>query len=238
MCTVSFYKSSEYVIITSNRDESINRVAATHPAPANVNGARLFFPRDPQGGGSWFVVKENGDALVLLNGAANRHEHRPPYRESRGMILLNLSAAPDFHEEWNSHLNLANIEPFTIVAFVNNELFQLRWNGDDKELSRMNVDQPHIWSSATLYAPEVILRRRKWFDEFMVNHQHPLVPEDLISFHTQTQTNDTENGVLINRNGILLTKNVTQVVLEKEKFRLHHRDLVHNTQTTLIENVL
>lgn len=102
----------------------------------------------------------------------------------------------------------------------------------------MNVDQPHIWSSSTLYAPEVILRRRKWFDEFMVNHQHTLLPEDLISFHTQTQTNDTENGVLINRNGILLTKNVTQVVLDKDKFRLHHRDLVHHTQTTLTENVL
>jgi uncharacterized protein with NRDE domain len=54
------------------------------------NGQKLFFPKDTDAGGTWIVMKENGDAAVLLNGAFINHTAEPPYRLSRGIILLDI----------------------------------------------------------------------------------------------------------------------------------------------------
>lgn len=48
---------------------------------------------------------------------------------------------------WNE-IDLSNIEPFTIVAFADDELTQLRWNGNDKSHARLETVIAHIWSSA------------------------------------------------------------------------------------------
>jgi len=157
MCTVSFYRNNYSVIITSNRDENYHRPLAYPPKSEYVNGRKLFFPKDPQGGGTWFAVNENGDTFVLLNGAAAKHIPKPPYQKSRGIIILDLASAPDFGAEWH-RIDLTNIEPFTIVVFIQNKLLQVRWNGKIKEYKSLNISIPKIWSSYTLYEPEVILK--------------------------------------------------------------------------------
>jgi hypothetical protein len=49
---------------------------------------------------------------------------------------------------WNT-IDLDRIEPFTIVLFQDQELFQLRWNGADKEAIKLDANEKHIWSSST-----------------------------------------------------------------------------------------
>ncbi|MGA9639098.1 NRDE family protein, partial [Flavobacterium sp.] len=69
MCTVSFVKIGEKVIITSNRDESVVRLNAIHPKNYTVNNKNVIYPKDPKAGGTWYVVDEKGTIIVLLNGA-------------------------------------------------------------------------------------------------------------------------------------------------------------------------
>jgi uncharacterized protein with NRDE domain len=83
MCTVSFVKSVDKIIITSNRDEAVMRPSAMPPQNYTVNGKTLFFQKTRKGG-TWYVVDENGTVLVLLNGAAEKHLVKLPYRKSRG----------------------------------------------------------------------------------------------------------------------------------------------------------
>lgn len=234
MCTVSFYKNENEVIITSNRDEKSSRPLALLPKAQEHMGVPLFYPKDPQAGGSWFVVNKQADVFVLLNGAEKKHLSTPPYEKSRGLILLDLAASNNFLEDWNS-IRLQNIEPFTLVAYVKQHLYQVRWNAIQKECITLHPSEPRIWSSSTLYEPAVQKQREQWFAEFNAKKQGVIYADDAIQFHTQTQTDDAHNGLIINRAGEMLSKSVTQVVIRADTFVLTHIDLLQNTRTSITE---
>lgn len=224
MCTVSFVKYFDKVIITSNRDEKVVRASAIAPQNYIVKGKNVIFPKDPKAGGTWYVVDEMGTVLVLLNGASEKHQVELPYRKSRGLIVLDLigSVSPrDFWEE----LDLENIEPFTLVLFQNQQLFQLRWNGDNKESTELNSDEKHIWSSSTLYPADIRKERSNAFYSFL-DHT-PIVSEnEMYQFHRYSNSENQENGLIINRNNELKTLSITQSVIESNKVSLLHYDLV------------
>ncbi len=235
MCTVSFYKNNKEVIITSNRDEKISRPLALVPSAEHYMGVPLFYPKDPQAGGSWFVVNKHADTFVLLNGAETKHNPTPPYEKSRGLILLELAASTNFLDAWNN-IPLNRIEPFTIVAYVKQNLYQLRWNASAKECISLNTLNPSIWSSSTLYEPIVQKQREQWFMEFNASKQGVIYADDAIHFHTQTHTHDAVNGLLINRGGTM-SKSVTQVVIQTDAFVFTHIDLIQNTRTSITEKI-
>ncbi len=222
MCTVTFVKSSDQIIITSNRDETVKR-PALEPRPYPVGQKLVYFPKDPRAGGTWFAVSDRGEVIVLLNGASEKHQWKPPYRKSRGLVVLDLMGAASPIESWSSQ-NLRGIEPFTIVCFASGALFQLRWDGAQKESVALDAMQIHIWSSTTLYPKEVRDRRQKWFDGFM-EVRPSASPAEMFRFHRYTQESDPENGLVINRNGFLQTLSITQVVLQNPAVSLTHHDL-------------
>jgi hypothetical protein len=236
MCTVSFYKKEEQVIITSNRDESSDRPLAIAPQAQLYKGRKLFFPKDPKAGGTWFVVNNYGATFVVLNGAKEKHNSQPPYKKSRGIIVLELASAIDCEKAW-SNIDLNRIEPFTLVVYKDNKLLQFRWDEKNKETLCLNTMQPHIWSSATLYEPNVIKQREAWFTEFISGSSHSITSDNIIHFHTHTQIDDIENGILINRGEKMLTKNVTQLVLDEKQFTLLHMDLITKTKCILNEKI-
>jgi hypothetical protein len=236
VCTVSFYKDNEKVIITSNRDENINRPDALPPTKIKLENTTVFCPIDPQHQGTWFAVNQKGNVFVLLNGAEEKHIPNPPYRKSRGLILLDIADSTNYFDKWNL-INLENIEPFTIVAFFNKNLIQYTWNGVAKKNAVLDTNIPHIWSSATLYHTETIALRKEWFVQFINQNKEKLEANDFLKFHSKTNNEDKHNGLIINRNNMMLTKNITQCVLEKSSFTLLHQDLIMKKQTIISEKI-
>jgi uncharacterized protein with NRDE domain len=234
MCTVSFYHDNSKVIITSNRDEHINRPSAIPPKKMIFGAKTIYYPKDPQAGGTWFAVNSIGFVFVLLNGAEAKHISNPPYRKSRGLVLLDIINSNNFLEEWNM-INLSNIEPFTIIAFVDHQLFQIRWNEIEKSLIQLDSNKAYIWSSTTLYSEAVISIRESWFSEFLNQNKENICSDDFISFHTNTQKNDTQNGLVMNRNNSMLTKNITQCEITKSNFTLTHFDLISQEKSIITE---
>ena len=227
MCTVSFVNSNGKIIITSNRDELVAR-PALQPEMYAMGHKKVYFPKDPKAGGTWFAVDENANAIVLLNGASEKHESNPPYRKSRGLIVLDLIGADSPLLQWET-IDLSGIEPFTLVLYGQNHLNQLRWNGSEKESVSLNPLEHYIWSSSTLYPKNVRDTRAQWFEKFMVK---PDVNEaELFDFHRYTEDENHENGLVINRNGFLKTLSITQTVIENNKMNLLHHDLLNQKET-------
>ena len=224
MCTVTFVASNNKFIITHNRDEKALRPSAIEPQLYNVNNQSILFPKDPQAGGTWFSVSQNGAVLVLLNGAEEKHKALSVYRKSRGLIVLDLISSKSVMQEWES-LNLDNIEPFTLVFFDNESLFQLQWNGIEKTKLHLDKNKAHIWSSATLYPTEIRQERAAWFKLFLQNKTN-VTADDLIDFHKNTETSNTENGLIINRNNELKTLSITQTIIESNKNKTKYFDLI------------
>src|SRR3982751_4082457 len=112
MCTVTYIPANGKIFLTSNRDEKSRRFPAVPPQAYDFLSGRIYFPKDTNAGGTWIAVHENGNALVLLNGGFTFHESKPPYRLSRGLILLDLLQHESPFDYFRS-INLDEIEPFT-----------------------------------------------------------------------------------------------------------------------------
>ena len=230
MCTVSFVNINGTIILTSNRDEKTIRPAAIAPKNYRINHKNVFFPKDKKGGGTWFAVNENAAVLILLNGAAEKHVPKSSYRKSRGLIVLELISKTSVISAWHD-LDLENIEPFTLVLYENENLYQLQWNDVEKSTIKLDDTKSHIWSSSTLYSSEIRKERANWFKDFLANNEE-LTAEKLSDFHTNTKKENTDYGLVINRNNEMQTLSVTQTVIDKNKVKISYNDLIADKVVT------
>ena len=225
MCTVSFVRSNDTVIITSNRDEHLQRVNAFAPGVYEINHKRIIYPKDAKAGGTWFVATEDSVVAVLLNGAFESHVSKPPYRKSRGLILLEIIEARDAYAFFKA-MNLENIEPFTLVLFWPGNLYEFRWDGFKKHELRLNDHENYIWASATLYDADAINMREQLFGEFLSINPVP-APMAVQQFHSDNH-GDNENGFVINRQTGMLTFSITQAAITDKGISFIHNDLLQH----------
>ena len=233
MCTVSFVAHADSFIITSNRDEHIARPLAYEPREEIINKRKIIYPKDPKAGGSWFALNEDHVTTVLLNGAFRRHKSNGNYRKSRGLILLDIVSSSRPKDQLRT-IKLTDIEPFTMVFWQEPILIEFRWDGRRRYIKELNPTAYHIWSSTTLYSPEVIEYRSDLFNQFM---KLPGEKNDqkLFEFHSGN-SKDQENGFVINRKSGLKTFSITQAVIREEKATLMHKDLLNNKDHLLTIN--
>lgn len=223
MCTVTFLPTSSGFILTHNRDEAPSR-SPQQISREIVGDDVLLFPRDTKAGGAWIATAKSGKTACLLNGAFVRHHHNPPYRRSRGLMLLDFfewKQAEDFFRDYD----LDGIEPFTFLLFENASAAELRWDGTQRHLKILNPEIPHFWCSATLYPPDMQIRREQVFREWLGNTvRRP--PSAVHRLHLTGSVGDPENDFVMNRGGRVCTVSVTQVVAQKEFVRMRYFDLL------------
>lgn len=211
-------------MITSNRDEQIIRPSAIAPANYIQNGKNVIYPKDPKAGGTWFAVDAHSTVLVLLNGGFVKHKVAFSYRKSRGLIALDIIYSDSPKDFW-TQINLENIEPFTLVLYQEEKLYELVWDGFSKRMTILDETKNHIWSSVTLYSGEIRKKRFDWFINFLKD-KSKISPQDMFDFHRNTEDNDAENGLVINRQNVLKTLSITQVAIELNKGIMRHYDLI------------
>ncbi len=226
MCTVTFVRSGDKYIITSNRDESPLRPASLKPKLYSIQQKKIYFPKDPLAGGTWFAVDEKSNVLVLLNGAFTKHLIPPPFAKSRGLVALDIIGSVSPLKGWEM-ANLSGIEPFTLVILENENLYHLVWDYSSKHTFQLDISQNYIWSSVTLYSVETIKSREEWFLQFLEEKPTPN-EKDMINFHMNTGSHDKQNGLIMNRDNIVKTQSVTQAVIEENKTDIIYHDILTN----------
>ena len=230
MCTVTYIPSKDGIFLTSNRDEKSWREAAIPPTAYRFETGSIVFPKDAHAGGTWIAAHENGHAVVFLNGAFESHTSTPPYKKSRGIVLLDLINS---HSPYNSFhsVNLNNIEPFTAIILDQGHLFECRWDGAVKHRETLNSEEPYIWSSATLYDRTIRDKRQSWFKEWLSKTTRTSLT-DILNFHQFTGDGDRHNDLRMNRDGKVATVSITSVQLSGQKISMHYLDLQTNERFT------
>lgn len=221
MCTVTFVQHNNQYILTSNRDETTERGRAISPKEYNGNFKKLVYPKDPKANGTW-IIHDYSNCAVLLNGAEEKHIHRNNYRKSRGLILLDIFDSKNPLHQWKE-INLDNIEPFTIVIFIEKKLYQLQWNEIDKSTKEISISKNHIWSSSTLYSKEIRKNREKLFKKHI--NKSMISSEEILKFHQFKDTKNTNNTIVIKRNEHLKTVSITQFSIENNHIITNYIDL-------------
>ncbi len=238
MCTVSYIPIRDHIYITASRDERISRQPALPPVVRVHNNQLLIYPVDPEAGGTWIIMKENGDVAVLLNGAFICHQSKPPYRRSRGLILADL-----MHYKMPSlafsKADLQEIEPFTVIILEEKSLYEFRWDGNEKYGRQLRAIRPHIWSSSTLYDGLEVKKREQDFAAFMNRNPNP-TQLDILRFHRDAGTG--EKYFDLNRNDLISIVSITGIHLTSDRGSMVYQDLLNNKNTetniALVERVI
>ncbi len=225
-------------MLTSNRDEKEYRKTLS-PQIYNIENRKLGFPKDEKAGGSWIAANNFGRLCCLLNGAFVVHNKEPHHTQSRGNILVELTASPLSPFDFYERIKLEKVEPFTIVTVETMALeiihfSEFIWDGSKKHFHALNPDEPFIWSSVTLYNDEHRQQRREWFTRFISDKNGSISPESIMDFHAGKHTTDQSINTIMEREGGLKTVSITKVVPQNGKFRMDYFDL-HNQKNTSIE---
>ena len=227
MCVLTFLPTiNSGYILTNNRDELLARAKAIPPKKYNVNGKQIFFPKDAQSGGTWMATSDN-ITICLLNGAFEKHNHTPPYRLSRGQIILDFFKF-DNVDDFIENYSFENIENFTLIVINhqnNLQISEFRWDGLQLHYTSKNPKEAHIWSSSTLYPQEIRIKREKWFADFREQNPH-FTREQVVDFHLHGGTGDIHNDMRMNREGKLITQCIFQVVKQNQYLSFSFHDLL------------
>jgi len=218
MCTVIYIPTAGGALFSSCRDENPARARALQPGLVQSISGSMLFPADAEKGGTWIGVHENGHFLVLLNGAFEAHQRSGKYRKSRGLVVRDLLDQEDPLKEWHGS-NLDEVEPFTLILWQKNRLFELVWDGNIRHTVQKNKKTPQIWSSSTLYALPVKRKRKEWFDHWLANTVSPSV-EDI--HQMLLEHNDRENGFVMARQAVqTLSISLIEISGSDSSFRYH-----------------
>jgi hypothetical protein len=199
MCTLTLVaKERNGYILTFNRDEVKERSATLiyHDMEKGI-----YYPKDPQHGGTWFAFQpQKGRFVCLLNGAFIIHKRQLPYRKSRGLIVLE-AIASDSIQEFLDNYDLGNIEPFTMLINDGDGIdktIELRWDGIKKHIKTISSDNA-IYSSCTLYDTIAAETRKNWFDQFMAEKNGQVDETDLWHFHQSSVQNKEAISIMMTR---------------------------------------
>jgi hypothetical protein len=224
MCTVTFIPNGDKVFLTSSRDEIHFRSSAFPPSIFQLDSGNLIFPKDSNAGGTWICLHQNGNVVVFLNGGFIKHIPQPPYRKSRGLILLEIADTFSPIDTF-SKIDLFGIEPFTAIIWENGKLFECQWDGKKSHKKQMDANFSHLWSSVTIYDPNVISKRRKWFDKWL--RQNPDLSLDRIMHFHQFEVDGSHNRkAIVNKDGIVSTVSITGLELTPGRGYIRYTDLM------------
>jgi hypothetical protein len=200
MCTVTYLPlGGQTFVLTSSRDEHPGRPTSARPQRQRLGEHTVLFPRDGQAGGTWIAASARA-TLCLLNGACTAHPSRPPYRHSRGLVILHYFSYAST-DAFSRHYPTEGLEPFTLVVRDGGGLWELRWDGTGRLTRSLDPHAPHLWASATLYEPAAVQKRQQWFSQWLAACPAP-DPVAIRHFHRTAGDGDPRNDLLMRRENV------------------------------------
>jgi uncharacterized protein with NRDE domain len=234
LCTVTYLPiSNSSFILTHNRDEHFTRSIANLPAFYTKNNQRIVYPKDEQGGGTWFASSDKY-TLCLLNGGFEKHQPKPPYKHSRGLVILDFFEF-DSVESFKDDYDFSGIEPFTLLIIEHDslKLFEFIQTETNIHYRELNAHQPAIWSSTTLYSNEARNLRLTMFSEWLLNRKI-YSQEAIIQFHKYKESHIEKEGIMIDRNSILKTVSLTSVMkTDQNSISIYYEDFIQQKNLAL-----
>jgi hypothetical protein len=236
MCTVTYLplNTSDF-ILTSNRDVPFVREKAMYPKKYIEDGVELYYPKDRKAGGTWIGTSSKNRLICLLNGGFEYHTSRISYKKSRGIIVKDLLKVDNIHNGLDK-IDLIDVEQFTltIVDWNNNlELIEFVWDGKIKHINIL-PQEPHIWSSSTLYDESVKQLRRDWFIDWQKMNEFS--KENILEFHHNAGIGDPNIDVIMDRK-FGGTVSITSIKRENNNVIMSYEDVLDSNKEVKVQKL-
>ena len=235
MCTVTYLPlGNNNFILTSSRDVPFVREKASHPKKYAEDNVEIYYPKDGKAGGTWIGTSSKNRLICLLNGGFEYHTSRASYKKSRGIIVKDLLKVDDIHNELHN-IDLKGVEQFTITIVdwkTTLELIEFVWDGKTKHI-KILPQEPHIWSSSTLYDENIKQLRRDWFVEWQKENE--FLQDKILEFHHNAGVGDSNIDLIMDR-GLGGTVSITSVKKEQNSTTMNYEDILDiNKKNKILE---
>lgn len=207
MCIVSiFFEEEGDFILTHNRDEYIFRPFSEKVENKEKFGHPYSAPTDLVSGGTWIYDSSRFVACVL-NGAYKPHKHHPPYRLSRGLLILELLHYSSL-EEFIEKVDLEGIEPFTMIMVdkLNRDAKILVWDEYRRYTEELKGQKVVVRASSPLYTES-----EKERIELIFKKMKDPGPEEIFETHNRLKMTDNKEIPFVK------TTSITQIEYKKER---------------------
>lgn len=231
MCTVTYLPvDKKHFLLTQNRDEKFSRGIALPPGKVSIGVTSVIYPTDTDARGTWIALSE-AFSCCLLNGGKEKHVSKPPYKQSRGNIILDFykfNTVDDFLRAYN----FDSIEPFTLVVVEHESrtVHEIILSNTEVQYQVKNGDLPHLWSSSTLYDEATRNLRKYYFNLF--TQTKAFTQDNILRFHQDGFKQDAEEGFIIHRDVGVKTVSVSSI-LKQEKSTFMYIDLLNKKKQLL-----
>jgi len=215
MCSLSWFQTSQSIVICFNRDEQRKRSIAKLPQVYSNNDCKVLMPLDRDAAGTWLIVNEQAICICLLNLYENELKEERVVVElgekrSRGLLVRELSDVNDF-ESFNQRLinkDLMLYLPFRLVFISLLEKYQFVWDG--KKLERQELSS--FTSSTSYLSSKVLQKRQEHFAEIA-----EMTKESLINLHSKHSKGGDEYSICMHRDD---AKTVSMSLIE-----INHKEI-------------
>lgn len=230
MGTVTYLPYKDKIFITCNHDSRPKPAGILAPAVDKLSSGKVLYPKDNENGGTWVGIHNNGNAMVMIEGAFSPHITKDTYRMSLGETFLMIFNSENPVKHFTD-VNLNDVEPFTIIIWLRQSgtLWEMRWDEYEKFVKSLPADIPNMWSSATLFDEEMIEKRKKWFDEWRAS-QDVVTGESIRSFHEHGGEGYERLNLSLNK-GAMHTLSITSIEISEDRSVMYYHDLVTGEHT-------
>lgn len=230
MCTLTYIPLKGGFSLTHNRDERMDRASSNSFQKEVICGHEVYFPQDLEAKGTWFAHNTSA-TLCILNGGSSHYNPKPPYRHSRGLVLLHFFKYKSVEAFYKSY-NFTDLEPFTLIIAQNKALYKLVHDHERTNLQPLNPLKAHIWSSTRLYTPKIRAKREGWFSNWL--KAHPTAnKEEILDFHLNGGEGNPEYDFRMSRWGLLKTVSITQLYQKTNLNQLYYHNFESGATDTL-----
>lgn len=210
MCIVSIFSDEKGdFILTQNRDETCLRPTSKEVETKERYNQEFTGPVDLVSGGTWIYYSRKYVACIL-NGAYRKHSHNPPYKMSRGLVILELLKY-DSIDEFMDKIDLEGIEPFTMIMIdrLKQEKKILVWDEIEKHKEDVSGEKLIVRSSSTLYTEEEKQEHKQFFLNLNFHEPYEI-------FKLQDKIKMLEN----NKFPTVMTTSITQIIQSQNEVSL------------------
>lgn len=198
MCTLTWKRTEQGMVLFFNRDEQRSRLPGLPPTLQQRNGMCFLAPTDPHHHGTWILVNDHGLILCILN-------HYPgvvlPYRPnapSRGLLPLLCADCHDAAEAMDRLLAIPSgaYMPFRFIAFSPGQDTQAVWDGKQVSATLLPPQGGMLTSSA--FCPDAVEQFRQMVFRTKVGPVETASIEELSDFHHYSAS-DKAYGIRMSR---------------------------------------
>ncbi len=144
---------------------------------------------------------------------------------SRGKVFLQVIANPK-PVRYFDRSDLFSVQPFTIVMMEQGNLYECRWDGEEKFFRQLRNSRPHIWSSATLYSQQVMQQRERQFASFLNGTPHP-TQDEILHFHQSRDDSGRGVDIFLQDHGSFRTVSIASILLVHDRASMRYLDLTN-----------